>query len=170
MKKLIELVIKLIRYVRQIYWSKRFKSCGKNFLCCSKTTIRGSKNIVVGDDVRIGEGAYINATGGLTIGNNVKFGPQVFVWTWNHDYYAPDKLPYGSKSTYEPVNIGDNVWIGARASIVPGVTIGEGAVVAMCAVVTKDVPPCAVVGGNPAKIIKYRDIDVYNRLKNEKEY
>ena len=66
-----------------------------------------------------------------------------------------------------PVYIGDDVWIGAKANIVPGVTIGDGAVVAMCAVVTKDVPSCAVVGGNPAKILKYRDVEVYNKLKNK---
>ena len=66
--------------------------------------------------------------------------------------------------------INDNVWIGADVKIVPGITIGEGAVIAMSAVVTKDVPACAVVGGNPAKILKYRDINVYNQLKEKRQY
>ena len=101
------------------------------------------------------------------MGNNIKMGPQVFIWTWNHNYYAPEALPYDRVCIEGPVTINDNVWVGAKATIIPGVTIGEGAVIAMGAVVTKDVPPCAVVGGNPAKILKYRDIEVYNKLKNQ---
>lgn len=65
------------------------------------------------------------------------------------------------------VVIGENVWIGADVSVMAGVTIGEGAVVAACSCVTKDVPPpMALVGGCPAKVIKYRDEEEYKRLKN----
>lgn len=144
----------------------RFKKCGKNFLCCSGVKIHGAKRISVGNNVRIGEKSYINGNGGISIGDNVKFGPQVFIWTCNHNYYAPKRLPFDDLNFEKPVTIGDNVWIGAKASIIPGVTVGDGAVIAMCAVVTKDVPSCAVVGGNPAKILKYRNIEVYNKLKN----
>lgn len=163
---MISTVIKLIRAIRQKYWMSRFRECGKDFLCCSGVKIRSAKRIRVGNNVRIGENFYINGRGGITIGNNVKFGPQVFIWTWNHNYYAPKKLPYDDVCLEGPVNIGDDVWIGAKANIVPGITIGDGAVIAMCAVVTKDVLSCAVVGGNPARILKYRDIEVYNKLKN----
>lgn len=131
--------------------------------------MHSAKNIKIGDNVRIGEKSYLNGSGGLTIGNNVKFGPRVFVWTSNHDYVAPTRLPY-SGNIKKPVVIKDNVWIGARANIIPGVTIEEGAVVGMCAVVTKDVPSCAVVGGNPAKILKYRDKEVYYNLKQAKNF
>lgn len=159
-------LVGLIRFCREKYWASRFKSCGKNFICCSYVVLKGARNTIVGNNVRIGEGCYINARGGLNIGNNVKFGPQVFVWTWDHNYYAPEKLPYDDEVIIDkPITICDNVWIGAKAVLVPGVTIGEGAVVAMGAVVTCDVPPCAVVGGNPAKILKYRDVEVYNKLK-----
>lgn len=164
---MIDGIIKLIRKIRQKYWMSRFKTCGRDFLCCSGVKIRSAKRIMVGNNVRIGENSYINGRGGITIGNNVKFGPQVFIWTWNHNYYAPKRLPYDDICIEGPVKIGDDVWIGAKANIVPGVTIGDGAVVAMCAVVTKDVPSCAVVGGNPAKILKYRDVEVYNKLKNK---
>ena len=163
---MINRIIKIIRFIRQRYWKIRFKKCGKDFLCCSGVKIHGAKRISIGNNVRIGENSYINGRGGITIGNNVKFGPQVFIWTWNHNYCAPKKLPYDDVDIAKPVIIGDNVWIGAKSSIIPGVTVGDGAVIAMCAVVTKDVPPCAVVGGNPAKILKYRNIEVYNKLKN----
>ena len=157
--------IKIIRKIRQNYWMRRLKQCGKNFTCCSGVVMKSPQKISVGDNVRIGEKSFLNAAGGITIGNNVKTGMKIFIWTNNHDYYAPTALPYGEKCILKPVTIEDNVWIGAKSSIVPGVTIGEGAVVAMCSVVTKDVPPCAVVGGNPAKVIKYRDVEVYKKLR-----
>ena len=65
----------------------------------------------------------------------------------------------------KPVNIGNNVWIGSRVTIIPGVSIGEGAVIGAGAVVAHDIPPLAVVGGNPAKVIKYRNREVYEKLK-----
>ena len=160
-------IIRLIRKIRQIYWKYRLGKCGKNFCCCSGVTIHSARKISVGNSVRIGERSYLNARGGIKIGNNVQFGPQVFIWSSNHNYYSPKKLPYDNKQIDKLVTIEDNVWIGAKASIIPGVTIGEGAVIGMCAVVTKDVPSCAVVGGNPAKVLKYRDIDTYNKLKKK---
>jgi hypothetical protein len=66
-----------------------------------------------------------------------------------------------------PVRICRNVWIGSNVLVCPGVTIGEGAVVAMGSVVTKDVPPLSVVGGNPAKVIKTRDEEMYRRIQSE---
>jgi acetyltransferase-like isoleucine patch superfamily enzyme len=164
---MLKINLNIIRKIRQIYWKLRLKQCGSDLVCCSGVVIRGAKKLSVGNDVRLGENSYIYARGGLTIGNNVKMGPQVFIWTSNHNYYSPKSLPYDTKGQNKPVKIEDNVWIASRAIIIPGITIGEGAVVGMGAVVTKDVPPCAVVGGNPAKILKYRDIDVYKKLKNK---
>ena len=74
-------------------------------------------------------------------------------------------IPYDKRMITKEVVIGENVWIGTNVIILPGVTIGEGAVVGAGAVVSKDVPPCAVVGGNPAKILKYRNQEKYNELK-----
>ena len=76
-------------------------------------------------------------------------------------------LPYDDYYNVKDVFIGENVWIGSDVSLMPGVHIGEGAVIAACSCVTKDVPPYAVVGGCPAKIIKYRDIDNYQKLKDQ---
>jgi len=160
------LINNFIRKIRYLYWLLRLKKCGKNFICCSGVKMHSAKNIIIGNDVRVGEDSYINGKGGVIIGNNVHLGPQVFMWTSNHNYYKPEKLPYDGNAINKPIKINDNVWVGAKASIIPGVEIGEGAVIGMCAVVTKNVPPCAVVGGNPAKILKYRDIETYNKLKD----
>ncbi|MBR6862333.1 MAG: sugar O-acetyltransferase [Acidaminococcaceae bacterium] len=104
--------------------------------------------------IRFGENVFINhsftamSIGGIEIGDNVQFGPHVTVVTDNHD------LKNRSVLRCNPVRIGNNAWIGAEAKIMPGVTIGENAVVAGGAVVTRDVPANAIVGGNPAKLIR----------------
>lgn len=167
MKKIEKIIRLIIRSIRQKYWKCRLHSCGDNFVCCSGVIIRSARKVSIGNNVRIGEKSYLNGRGKLTIGNNVLTGPNIFIWTSNHNYYCPELLPYDTKPDDRAVTIKDNVWIGAQSKIVPGITIGEGAVIAMGAVVTKDVPDCAVVGGNPAKIIKYRDIEQYKKLKQE---
>ncbi len=84
--------------------------------------------------------------------------------TSNHNYTG-ELLPYDAAYIAKEVTIGENVWIGSDVTILPGVTIGEGCVIGACSVVTKDVPSLAIIGGNPAKIIKYRDAEKYRRLK-----
>lgn len=76
-------------------------------------------------------------------------------------------LPYDDIYVVKDVRIAKNVWIGADVSIMPGVNIGEGAVVAACSCIIKDVPPLALVGGNPAKVIGHRDKQEYEKLKDE---
>lgn len=94
--------------------------------------------------------------GGVIIGNNVDIAQEVNIWTEQHDYNSPDFV-----SIEKPVVIEDYAWIASRATILPGVTIGRGAVVACGAVVTKDVPPLCIVAGVPAKQIGIRK-DVFN--------
>ena len=120
------------------------------------------KNVTLSELTKIGERCYIGVNaifyGKVTIGNDVMMGPECNIYTRNHKYSDID-LPMNKQgySDMEEVIIENNVWIGARVTILPGVTIGTGAIVGAGAVVTKDVPPYAIVGGNPAKIIKYRN-------------
>lgn len=88
----------------------------------------------------------------------------------SHDYAAGDKIPYGKEHTIRNVVIDDFVWLGSDVIISGNVHIGEGAIVAIGSVVVKDVPRCAIVGGNPAKVIKYRDIEQFDKLKAEGKY
>jgi len=83
----------------------------------------------------------------------------------SHDYDYGDGLPYGRHYTTKNVVIDDFVWVGNDVIINGNVHIGEGAIIAIGSVVVKDVPRCAIVGGNPAKVIKYRDIEKYERTK-----
>ncbi len=96
----------------------------------------------------------------LTIGNNVSIAGEVRIYTMEHDIDSPDFSETGA-----PVTIEDYAVIGTRVTILPGVTVGRGAVVASGAVVTKDVPSFTVVGGVPAQFIKNRNKDVHYTLK-----
>lgn len=110
--------------------------------------------IVIGS----GSGLGINCSvhGPLKIGDNVMMGPDVTILTHTHNIGRID-IPMGQQgSIVKEVTIGNDVWIGMRSIIMPGVKIGNGVVIGAGAVVTKDVPDYTIVGGVPAKILKYR--------------
>lgn len=106
-------------------------------------------NVKIGNHVFINHSLTIMARGGIEIEDDVMIGPGSSLLTANHDLYDHQVLLCGK------VTIKKNAWIGAKAMILPGVTVGENAVVAGGSVVTKDVKPNTVVGGNPARILKY---------------
>lgn len=108
------------------------------------------QNIRVGKKVFINSGCCFQDQGGIEIGDNVLIGQQVVLATLNHDL-TPEAR---ANMTPAPIKIGNDVWIGAHATILSGVTIGNGAVIAAGAVVTKDVPANVVVAGVPAKFLK----------------
>jgi acetyltransferase-like isoleucine patch superfamily enzyme len=108
------------------------------------------KNLILGKRVFINSGCKFQDQGGLTIGDDVLIGHNVVIATLNHAF-SPE---HRGDLEPQPVRIGNQVWVGANATILPGVTIGDGAIVAAGAVVTKDVAPRTVVGGVPAKVIK----------------
>ncbi len=112
--------------------------------------------IEIGDGTWINRNTLIQGSGGVTVGREVLFGPGVIVWSSGHKYDKPDGPILGQGLTFAPVVIGDGSWIAARAIILPGVTIGKGAVVGAGSVVTRDVPDNVIVAGNPAKEIGRR--------------
>lgn len=107
-------------------------------------------NITFGKGVFVNSGCSFQDQGGISVGDGSLIGHQVTIATINHDLDPENR----GSMTFRPVVIGKNVWIGDHASILPGVTIGDGSVVAAGAVVTKDVPPMTVVAGVPAKAIR----------------
>ena len=108
------------------------------------------QNIHVGKDVFINSGCCFQDQGGITLGDGCLIGHQVVIATLNHDL---DPARRGGMYP-APVRLGKNVWVGAHATILPGVTVGDGAVIAAGAVVTKDVPAGVVAGGVPARVLK----------------
>lgn len=127
--------------------------CGKN-VNIEKGAVFPS-SVELGDNSGIGIRARIN--GKVVIGKNVMMGPDVCIYTKNHAFDRTD-IPMNLQgvSPEKSVFIDDDVWVGARVIILPGVHIGTGAIIGAGAVVTKDVPDYAVVGGNPARILKMR--------------
>jgi len=114
-------------------------------------TIWAPSLISIGEHTAIGEGVILDGRLGIEIGSNVNFSTGVWVWMLQHDLRDPDFGCNGGK-----VTIGNRARVSCRAVVLPGVTIGEGAVVAAGAVVTEDVQPYTVVGGVPAKKIGER--------------
>jgi acetyltransferase-like isoleucine patch superfamily enzyme len=118
-----------------------------------------NSNLKIGDHTYIGEYNNIRASGGsIIIGNYCAISQHISIIASNHSIKKKEfigKQPWSLVNNY--IVIKDDVWIGANSVILPGVTIGQGAVVAAGSIVTKDVPEYAIVAGNPARIIKYRE-------------
>lgn len=122
------------------FWSNIFNT---------RLTAHAGGYIEIGDHNFI-NGAYISAENKVVLGSNIKIGPQTMIM--DSDFH--DISDHNKEGVSKPIIIGDDVWLGARCTILKGVTIGTGAVVAVGAIVTKDVPAKTLVAGVPAKVIK----------------
>lgn len=141
--------------VRMGYWRLRLASLGEGSLIYSHARIYVPKTIAIGKRVSINDFVHLRGAGGIEIGDDTLIAPGVVITTQSHDVDALIKCQtYRATSTLAPVKIGQNVWIGAGAIILPGVTIGSNAVVAAGAVVRADVAQGTLVAGVPAKFIR----------------
>lgn len=132
-----------------------FKKCGSGVNIRPHVYFGSGRNISIGDHSMMGQDSIIGSTAEVVIGKDVMMGPEVLIYTSNHgmETGTPMRL---QPLKCAPVHIGNDVWIGARCIILPGVTIGDGAVLAAAAVVTENVPANAIVGGVPARVLRYR--------------
>lgn len=112
-------------------------------------------NLTIGENTVINQRCRLDNRGRIEIGSNVSISPEVHIITADHDIQHPKCIGRKAK-----VTIGDYVFIGSRATILPGVSIEKGAVIAACACVTKDVPAFTIVAGVPARPIKKRNTDL----------
>ena len=119
----------------------------------------------IGNCTGWGKNVKIYGDGEVTIGNFTAIAEDTVIYTQNHDYDHDERLPFGPKYIFKPVKIDDYAWIGFRCFILPGAHIGEGAIIQAGSVVGGDIPPCAIAGGNPARVFAMRDIEHYNKLK-----
>lgn len=163
---LLKIIFNGWEYLKDALMSKWYKSqmkqCGNNVSLHPSTSVYfGLNNLSLGNNVSIPRYAHIFCTDApLTIGNNVIFGPSPTIVTGDHRidvigkpiFLSYDKLPENDV----PVIIQDDVWIGAHVTILKGVTIGRGSVVAAGSVVNRSTPPYSISGGIPSKTIKFR--------------
>jgi maltose O-acetyltransferase len=118
--------------------------------------ITNPENVSIGSHCDFAQDIFLAGGGGIVIGDWVGFGPDTKVWSVNHRFDDPDRpwlLQGWEKKT---VTIEDDVWLAANVFVMPGVTIGKGAIIAAGTIVSKSIPPYAVVGGNPGRIIGWR--------------
>jgi maltose O-acetyltransferase len=141
----------------------QFRYIGVNVSFDPKAYFSSPALVSIGSYTCISPGGIF--VGDITIGENVSIGPNLHIRTVNHRYEQASAIPYDRENVCKPVVIHDHVWIGADVCIGPGVTIGEGAVVGFGAVVTRDVEAGHIVGGNPAKTLKQRDMSHFEQLK-----
>ena len=139
------------RHIRKWFYQMLGAKIGKNAGICRRTEVLYPKGLNMSNNVAVGWYAELVARGGITIEHDTNISSHVIMITGSHDIDDPDFT-----ADFKPIHIGHHCWIGTGAMILQGVTIGDGAVVAAGAVVTKDVPPYTVVGGVPAKVIRER--------------
>jgi acetyltransferase-like isoleucine patch superfamily enzyme len=114
------------------------------------------EGIEIGNNVGIAQNCFIQVRGKVEIGNNVIFGPGVYIFSENHVFDNPDLPVSVQGEKRKGVRIEEGVWIGTRSVILDGITIGKNSIIAAGSIVNKDVPSFSIVGGVPAKIIKFR--------------
>jgi acetyltransferase-like isoleucine patch superfamily enzyme len=138
--------------LRRFFVSQTIKKLGKGGFIMMKVEFRNGKNIQIGDGCFINKHVLLDGRGGLlSIGNHVDIAQETNIWTLSHNPHDDLHSVFG-----RDVIIEDYVWIASRATIMPGVRVGRGAVVAAGSIVTKDVPPMAIVAGAPAKVVGER--------------
>jgi len=115
-------------------------------------------------------GMKVQGGGKLIIGDYFHSGENIRVITQNHNYDNGTEIPYDSTEIYKEVVIENYVWIGSDVTILPGVKIGEGAIIQAGSVVAKDIPKYAIAGGNPAEPFRYRDKEHFEELKKLKKF
>ena len=151
------------------FWRKLFMKRQHPTMVLGKgVRIAFPDRLVLGNHISIGRDGYLQARGGITIGDHSILGSRVVVLSHNHNYLTPTSLPYDAEEIVRPVVVGRYVWVGMGSMICPGTTIGDAAVVLMGSVVTKDVPPMAIVRGNPATVVGTRDEERTRALMEKK--
>ena len=124
---------------------------------------------IIGSDCHF-NGIEIIGDGKVIIGDHFHSGSNILIITQNHNYYSPDLLPYDNKDVTKDVIIGNSCWLGSRVIILPGTIIEDGVVVQAGSILFGEIPKCAVVGGNPWRVIKYRDISKFDHLVKKSRY
>ena len=143
--------------------------------CGEVLTVNGAfkgfgKHVFLGNHVNFNDNVFINGSGKVSIGNYFHTGVNLTIISTNHNFENAASIPYDKIRINKPVTIKDFVWCGNNVTIIPGITIEDGAIIAAGSVVVKDVPACAIVGGNPAQIIKYRNKEEFYKLKEQKKF
>ncbi len=151
--------------LRGRFYRKWLRCMGEDNFFYERVNLIYPQKLTLGSHCRIGTDVEIQANGDLTIGDYVILGPSAKIWTSNHIYADPNKPISQQGAEYKPVVIGDDVWIGACAFIMPGVHLPRGCVVSAGAVVgAKQYKEFSILAGNPARVIGFRNAGIENAV------
>jgi maltose O-acetyltransferase len=142
--------------MRLILFKASFKKCGKEIFIRDNVRVFNAKNFSIGNRSGIGLDSKIYCDGEVIVGDNVLTGPDLVIHTAEHKFNSRQEIIKDQGSFILPVEICDDVYIGSRVLILPGVKIGKGAVIGAGAVVTRNIPEYAVAVGVPARVLRYR--------------
>jgi len=159
----------MLRRLKTFFFRRNLRIKKETYWHYSATAAHSNK-LKLGDFCYVGSDTFINAEGGVEIGDGSVLSSKVSILSSTHEYTLLETLPYDRKSILNKVCIEEGVWIGYNALVFPGVTVGKGAIVGACSVVTKNVENFTVVAGNPAKIISKRDPDECQRIIKNQAY
>lgn len=162
----------MIKNITRNYYTnivkKQCKRCGKNLVVNHLSSV--TSNTILKNNVHF-NGMKVQGGGIVVIGNYFHSGIECLMLTTNHDYDEGREIPYdANRKVYKNIVIEDFVWMGSRVLVLPGVRIGEGAIIQAGSVVSSNIPAYAIAGGNPARVFKYRDVGHFKKLKSEKKY
>lgn len=134
----------------------KIKNKGSNVRFQGYSRIINAEKLIIGKNVRVGMNCYFHALGGIKIGDNTILSRNITIYSANHNFENDDFVPYDNKYNLKEVIIGNGVWIGMNVSIIPGITIGDGAIIAMGSIVTKNVGKGEIVGNPSIRVLKNR--------------
>lgn len=143
--------------IKRLFLILNGATIGKRVVFYPGVWIAPGRNLRIGDDVDLALNVQIETSGGVTIGDRTLVGYGTKIFSRNHIMPQKPEPIFGNGHRFNAVSIGKDVWLGANVIVLPGRTIGDGAVVGAGSVVTKDVAPYTIVAGNPAKLVRERD-------------
>ncbi len=164
--------LKKLFYIEEYreYRHEEFAYYGESVFIGKFVKINHPERVYLGDHATIHRGTVINALGGLYMGAYSGISYNCLIYTVDHKVHGARSIPFDNTALLKPVIIEDFAVVSSRVSIAPGVKIGTGAIVGIGSVVIKDVPPFAIVIGNPAEVIAYRDKEEFERLKEQQKF
>ncbi len=148
----------------------KFKCFGKNVEFKGGGTIFHPENIVIENNVQIGENYFLMGIGGIEIQEGTIISRNVCLHSGNHDFKSPGMIPYNKDYIKKKITIGKAVWIGQNVNVLPGVNIGDGAIIGMGTTVSRDVQPYEIVVGSGQRVIGQRDRDTFDAALKEEDF
>ena len=164
-------IIRIIqKRIRKILIKRKFKGAKLDHVIFGpeldkRFEVRHPDKLEIGHCTVVNGDLFINALGGVKIGRYCHIAKGLTIYSHNHNWKSKKSIPYDDTNNMKPVMIGDCVWIGANVTIAPGVEIENGVIISTGSVVFEHIPRCAIVRGNPAVIIGFRDVEIFNELE-----